>query len=208
MMSLPESPRWHLLKAGRLERQLPPGNRLDIEKHYEHAFYALRTLRHTKIQAARDLFYIDAWLGMTQLSETSRDLGQNRAGTWFQNAQDLWRRPRCRQAMRAGLIVMALQQLCGVNVLAYYSSPVFRDSLESLTNSTILKDHETIQNNTWILSTMNGTNVTSVEMRKNQVALAVGLATNRICTDADYIAVLSGFRGHQFCCGYSSGFPD
>ncbi len=136
-MSLPESPRWHLLKARRLERHNQPKNRLEIEKQYEYAFYALRTLRHTKIQAARDLFYIDAWLRIEQLPETLHDSRENRAGTrqqnppwtaWFQNTLDLYRQPRCRRAMTAGLIVMALQQLCGVNVLAYYSSPVFKDS--------------------------------------------------------------------------------
>ena len=134
-MSLPESPRWHLLKAGRLERQSSPSNRLDIEKQYEHAFYALRTLRHTKIQAARDLFYIDSWLRKTQLSETPHNQREIRASTLFQNTLDLCRHPRCRRAMTAGLIVMALQQLCGVNVFAYYSSPVFEDSLPMSINS-------------------------------------------------------------------------
>ena len=33
--------------------------------------------------------------------------------------------------MTAGLVVMLFQQLCGVNVYAYYSSPVFKDSLIS-----------------------------------------------------------------------------
>ena len=37
--------------------------------------------------------------------------------------------------MTAGLVVMLFQQLCGVNVFAYYSSPVFKDSLESHINS-------------------------------------------------------------------------
>ena len=135
MMSLPESPRWHLLKAGRLERQASLGNRLKIEKQYEHAFYALRTLRHTKIQAARDLFYIDSWLRKTQLPEVPHNQRETQASTLFQNTLDLCRHPRCRRAMTAGLVVMALQQMCGVNVFAYYSSPVFRDSLRSQTKS-------------------------------------------------------------------------
>ena len=134
-MSLPESPRWHLLKAGRLERQALLGNRLEIEKQYEHAFYALRTLRHTKIQAARDLFYIDSWLRITQLPDLPHNHKETQARTLFQNTLDLCRHPRCRRAMTAGLVVMGLQQICGVNVFAYYSSPVFRDSLGSQTNS-------------------------------------------------------------------------
>ena len=135
MMSLPESPRWHLLNAGRLERQSSLKNRLKIEKQYEHAFYALRTLRHTKIQAARDLFYIDAWLRRTQLHEVPHDQRKTQTSTLFQNTLALCRHPRCRRAMTAGLVVMLFQQLCGVNVYAYYSSPVFRDSLESQSKS-------------------------------------------------------------------------
>ena len=134
-MSLPESARWHLLKAGRLERQESPGNQLQIEKQYEHAFYALRTLRHTKIQAARDLFYIDSWLRKTQLPEVPHNQRETQASALFQNTLDLCRHPRCRRAMTAGLVVMMFQQLCGVNVYAYYSSPVFKDSLTSQPDS-------------------------------------------------------------------------
>ena len=160
MMSLPESPRWHLLKARRLERKHRPGNRLEIEKQYERAFYALRTLRHTKIQAARDLFYIDSWLRLEQPPDSLQELADDRAGIglvqlpwklWFQNTQSLYREPRCRRAMIAGLIVMALQQLCGVNVLAYYSSPVFYDSLPD---------------------------TTTVGLQKDEIALGVGLISN------------------------------
>ena len=59
--------------------------------------------------------------------------------------------------MTAGLSVMALQQLCGVNVLAYYSSPVFKDSLP---DSLVLKG--------------SGYNKTVIDTEKNQVALGVG----------------------------------
>ena len=170
MMSLPESPRWHLLKARRLERHNPPGDRLEVEQQYEHAFHALRTLRHTKIQAARDLFYIDSWLRIEQLPEMSHDLRENQAGTglgkirwraWFQNTLELRRQPRCRRAMTAGLIVMALQQVCGVNVLAYYSSSVFKDSLP---DSSVMKPNDTAQ---------------QIDMEKDNIALGVGLAAGK-----------------------------
>ena len=169
MMSLPESPRWHLLKARLLEKQNPPADRLKIEKQYEHAFYAMRTLRHTKIQAARDLFYIDAWLRIEQLPETLHDSSGDRGnagpeepkwGGWFQYTQALCYQPRCRRAMTAGLIVMCLQQLCGINVLAYYSSPVFYGSLP---NSTMSAGMTSSQNST-------------EETHKDNVALGVGLA--------------------------------
>lgn len=188
-MSLPESPRWHLLEASRLEREDLERNRLEIEKQYEHAFYALRTLRHTKIQAARDLFYIDSWLRMDTLPEMSHNVRTNRTGTWFQTTFELRRQPRCRRAMTAGLIVMALQQLCGVNVLAYYSSTTFRDAL---TTASVLQKGETTQNNV-----LNTTTVKCgvVDMR-DQVALGVSLATERTCANADGTIVLSRIRGH------------
>ena len=140
MLSLPESPRWHLLKARRLERyeSVSP---LRIERHYEAALNALRRLRRTKLQAGRDLFLIDAWLRMreseeqshnSEVTHTGRGVTQLFRRVWLRNTLNLFRDPRCRRAMTAGLIVMSLQQLCGVNVLAYYSSPVFKDSLPDL----------------------------------------------------------------------------
>ena len=183
MISLPESPRWYLLKARRLERRNLSTDRSEIEKQYERAFYALRTLRHTKIQAARDLFYIDSWLHRPAAcniacpeAESSRHRTWEKPWrVWFQNILELRRQPRCRRVMTAGLIVMALQSLCGVNVLLYYSSTVFKDSLP---NSSILRGIETIEDNTWIMATVNmkRVNVTTVDMRKDQIALAVGLA--------------------------------
>lgn len=202
MMSLPESPRWHLLEAGRLEKQDLEGNRLEIEKQYEHAFYALRTLRHTKIQAARDLFYIDSWLRMEPLPENSHNVRTNRTGTWFQITFELYRQPRCRRAMTAGLIVMSLQQICGVNALAYYSTSTFRDAL---TTASVLRKDETTQINVLNMKTVNNG---TVEMRKDHVALGVSLATESDCAKADGTIVLSRIRGHKFSSGNSGGFPD
>ena len=133
MMALPESPRWHILKARRLK------NRLRIERHYEAAFQALRQLRNSKVQAARDLIHIDAWIIMIDEQRTAASSSTNggiwhRARrSWFWNTSALYQDMRCRRAMIAGLIVMALQQVCGVNVMAYYSSSVFRDSLQNCT---------------------------------------------------------------------------
>ena len=135
MLALPESPRWHLLKAQRLENGKKP-ERLDIVKQYDKAFHALRRLRHIKLQAARDLYTIDIWLRMDRPQSTP-DLQEDHLGwglksrlrTWFPDMFILFKDPRCRRAMMSGLIVLSLQQLCGVNVFAYYSSSVFNDSL-------------------------------------------------------------------------------
>lgn len=42
--------------------------------------------------------------------------------------RELWTVPRNRRAMVASEIVMFMQQFCGVNVIAYYSSSIFKDS--------------------------------------------------------------------------------
>ncbi|KAM0806076.1 major facilitator superfamily domain-containing protein [Usnea florida] len=135
MLALPESPRWHLLQAKRLENCKNP-NRLHIIEHYEKAFDALRRLRYTKLQAARDLYTIDIWLRMDEaqsspgMQEDQQSLGlRSRLETRFPDTFILFKDPRCLRAMMSGLIVLSLQQICGINVFAYYSSSVYKDSL-------------------------------------------------------------------------------
>lgn len=137
MIALPESPRWHLLKARRLESDKIPSHLL-IVSQYDKAFHALRRLRHIKLQAARDLYTIDVWLrmGELQISHNSREhhFGgglKSRLKAWFPNIIMLFGSARYLRAMMSGLVVLSLQQLCGVNVFAYYSSSVFLDSLPS-----------------------------------------------------------------------------
>ena len=42
--------------------------------------------------------------------------------------RDLFTIGRCRRALTASVICMFLQQMCGVNVTAYYSSKIMRDN--------------------------------------------------------------------------------
>ncbi|CAZ85640.1 unnamed protein product [Tuber melanosporum] len=96
----PESPRWYIKKG-----------------NYESAFRSLIRLRHSKIQAARDLIYIDVLL------EAEKRISNRR-----NRLVEVFTVPRNRHALQASLTVMIMQQFCGVNVLAYYSSEVLKGS--------------------------------------------------------------------------------
>ncbi|KAG8727634.1 hypothetical protein FRC11_012772 [Ceratobasidium sp. 423] len=94
----PESPRW-LMGKGR----------------YPQAFESLCRLRKTKLMAARDLYYIHTLLVAEEEVKSSEK--------W--RILELFTVPRNRRASLASFIVMFMQQFCGVNVIAYYSSTVF-----------------------------------------------------------------------------------
>ncbi|OSX66254.1 hypothetical protein POSPLADRAFT_1064660 [Postia placenta MAD-698-R-SB12] len=93
----PESPRW-LMGKGR----------------YDQAYDSLIRLRNSPIQAARDLYYIHVLLE----AEAETFTGRNRF-------LELFKVPRNRRAALASFIVMFMQQFCGINVIAYYSSSIF-----------------------------------------------------------------------------------
>ncbi|KAF7164621.1 hypothetical protein CNMCM5623_009078 [Aspergillus felis] len=115
----PESPRFLIRKGA-----------------YADAFSSLRQLRGSDIQAARDLYYIHSQLQIeTELFEGKRpeqwwrtDLYQQKVKTqtFFQRVGALFTVPRNRRACVAAFLVMASQQLCGINVLSFYSSALFR----------------------------------------------------------------------------------
>ncbi|KAF4877176.1 putative polyol transporter 2 [Colletotrichum siamense] len=99
---IPESPRWYLTK----------------NRHID-AYKAMCQLRFEKIQAARDLFYASALLEAER--ETQAIGKSNRLKEFFTIRRN-------RNAMVASQIVMVAQQLCGVNIVAYYSTEIFLDS--------------------------------------------------------------------------------
>lgn len=125
VFTLPESPRW-LLKKARKDKS---------QKKYEEAFEALCKLRHTKLQAARDLFLIDHLLaGEEQIMEQQRPFFE------------LFTEGRNRRALTASVITMFLQQFCGVNATGEHHSekslPRMRANFSTAYySSTILKDH-------------------------------------------------------------------
>ncbi|KAH7319651.1 hypothetical protein B0I35DRAFT_450771 [Stachybotrys elegans] len=93
-----ESPRWYLTK-----------------NRHRDAYDAMSRLRHGKIQAARDIFYAHALLE----AEAAMSIGRSN------KFKEILTIRRNRNAFLASEIVMFMQQFCGVNVIAYYSSEIF-----------------------------------------------------------------------------------
>lgn len=141
IFTLPESPRWLVAKGHRLRcnERLPK----TAKRYYKAAFEGLMKLRHTKLQAARDLFLIYHLLEREQqMVSYERD---NLSG-WYQSiAFQLVSIRRNRRALIASLTCMFAQQFwyvwligapftfvdtsnSGVNVLVYYSSEVLKSA--------------------------------------------------------------------------------
>ncbi|KFY70035.1 hypothetical protein V499_09521 [Pseudogymnoascus sp. VKM F-103] len=99
----PESPRW-LMKKNR----------------YQKAFDSLLKLRNNPLQAARDLYYIHSQLEIEQMI-----IGDSNYVTRF---IQLFTIPRVRRATLASFTVMIAQQMCGINIIAFYSSSVFEEN--------------------------------------------------------------------------------
>ena len=97
----PESPRWYMSQG----------------RHYK-AYRSMVRLRFNKVQAARDVFYMHTLL----------DAENEVAVRGKYQVLELVTVPRNRRALIGSEIVMFMQQFCGVNVIAYYSSQIFLDA--------------------------------------------------------------------------------
>ncbi|KAH3664019.1 hypothetical protein OGAPHI_004733 [Ogataea philodendri] len=106
----PESPRWLMGK----------------ERHKD-AFLAYNRIRNHPILAARDTFYTHVLL----LEESSYEM------PFFTKVKEMITVRRNRNGAVGAWVVMFMQQFCGVNVIAYYSSSIFRDSGFSLRDSLV-----------------------------------------------------------------------
>ncbi|KAI4212338.1 MAG: hypothetical protein LQ351_004908 [Letrouitia transgressa] len=130
-----ESPRWY------------------IKKHrYLDAFNSLKRLRNTELQAARDLYYIHAQVRLEELMLGNGDIvildekeTWTDSGRYWARFKQLFLIARVRRATLAAFVVMIAQQMCGsmyrnmmqrvstsncvaVNIMAFYSSTLFRDA--------------------------------------------------------------------------------
>ncbi|KAL8916574.1 MAG: hypothetical protein Q9208_008445 [Pyrenodesmia sp. 3 TL-2023] len=97
---VPESPRWYMSKG-----------------RYRKAFESLQRFRWSRFQAARDLYYIHKQIAIEYELQKGKNLWKEFFGV-----------PRNRRAAQSSFFVMFMQQFCGVNVIAYYSTVIFQTS--------------------------------------------------------------------------------
>ncbi|KAI1411673.1 hypothetical protein F5Y13DRAFT_200665 [Hypoxylon sp. FL1857] len=87
---------------------------------YQDAMKSLLRLRNHPLQAARDLYAIHA-----QVEIEDAAIGQS---TYIKRLIQLFTIPRVRRATLASFVVMVGQQMCGINIIAFYSSTVFKEA--------------------------------------------------------------------------------
>ncbi|KAK6907924.1 hypothetical protein I203_101925 [Kwoniella mangroviensis CBS 8507] len=96
----PESPRWYMEKG----------------KH-DKAFRSFSRLRNHPVLASRDMYYAYKMLEAEKHQREGRNL-----------VKEFFTVRRNRRAAQSSFFVMFMQQFCGVNVIAYYSTQIFLDA--------------------------------------------------------------------------------
>ncbi|KIV82060.1 hypothetical protein PV11_04196 [Exophiala sideris] len=98
----PESPAWYIKN-----------------ERYDNAFQSLCRLRNTELQAAGDVY-------STYLQRRAKTkVEDSEEPTFARKIMELFTIPRIRRATMASYVVMLSQQLCGINIIAFYSSTIF-----------------------------------------------------------------------------------
>jgi sugar porter (SP) family MFS transporter len=96
----PESPRW-LMKHGKIAQ----------------GFKSMDALRDHKIIAARDYYY--SYVIYQEELKVAQGAG------YFARLRDCFTVPRIRRANYGATTVMLAQQMCGINIISFYSSTIF-----------------------------------------------------------------------------------
>ena len=99
----PESPRW-LMKHGKLAA----------------GFRSMNKLRAHPIIAARDYYY--SYIIYTEELKVAQGAG------YFARLRDCFTIPRIRRANYGASTVMLAQQMCGINIISFYSSTIFEEA--------------------------------------------------------------------------------
>lgn len=87
------------------------------KNRYPQAWKSLVRLRHSEVQAARDLYYVHVQLEL--------EAQVVKANSYARRFLELWTIPRVRRATVAASVVMLAQQMCGINIIACKSFFVF-----------------------------------------------------------------------------------
>ncbi|GFP55021.1 polyol transporter 5 [Trichoderma asperellum] len=114
----PESPRYHLTR----------GPNYDVKK----AFISMTKLRNTELQALRDMYLVYKSLENESMSLGNLDANAFRSPGFFWVIRDflrqymqLFQQRRLYNALISASTVNLAQQLCGINVMAFYSGFLF-----------------------------------------------------------------------------------
>ncbi|GJC77536.1 putative polyol transporter 1 [Colletotrichum liriopes] len=96
----------------------------------QRAYQILRKLRNTELQALRDIYLVHKSLEQEELpnSDTDSQPAQGFISTiagFFRQWGQLFHQRRLRNALISSSTVALAQQLCGINVLAFYSGTLF-----------------------------------------------------------------------------------
>lgn len=102
----PESPRWLIAQGHKLKLKMKPEK---ARAYYKSAWNALVKLRHTELQAARDMFLIYHLLEREQ-AEVIKERKENNTKWYGKGFLELLKIRRNRRALRASLICMFAQQ--------------------------------------------------------------------------------------------------
>ena len=103
----PEAPAWYV-KKGR----------------YDLAYRSLSRLRNAEILAAREIY-----AGYLQSQAKPRSTARfDSSSSYMSKIVDLFTVPRIRNATLASSTVMLAQQLCGINIITFFSSTIFEEA--------------------------------------------------------------------------------
>ncbi|RMJ12195.1 hypothetical protein CDV36_008143 [Fusarium kuroshium] len=106
----PESPRWYMEKG-----------------RFDKAYRSVRRLRFSGVQAARDMYYAYKLLEIERGEREGRNL-----------LKEFFTVRRNRRAAQSAWFCMFMQQFCGVNVIAYYSTSIFQNASYSLSDALLV----------------------------------------------------------------------
>ena len=113
---------------------------------FSKAYDSACDLRNDKLLAARDVYFVHKQIEVEDLylmSKYRQWVGSEavRKESWLRRFRELFIVDRIRRATVACFVVMLAQQLCGINILSFFSSTFFSSTFsESATSCAVLQD--------------------------------------------------------------------